>query len=146
MSKNARAQKFGDLAPSKFPGERLGLPEFGELSVARVGRRVVAISLDWAMAWLLAVKFLAVSPLLQGFVVLGVFALLQMLFIPTLGGSLGHRMCGLRVVPLVGGWVGVWRPAVRTLLLCLVVPLLVWDSDQRAFHDKIAGTVLVRSR
>jgi len=25
-----------------------------------------------------------------------------------------------------------------------VIPVLVWDSDQRGFHDKIAGTVLVR--
>ena len=34
---------------------------------------------------------------------------------------------------------GVRVPAFR-----LVIPLLVWDSDQRAFHDKIAGTVLIR--
>jgi hypothetical protein len=34
---------------------------------------------------------------------------------------------------------------VRTLLLCLVIPVLVWDSDQRGFHDKIAGTVLIRA-
>jgi hypothetical protein len=26
-----------------------------------------------------------------------------------------------------------------------VIPVLVWDSDQRGFHDKIAGTVLIRA-
>jgi hypothetical protein len=26
------------------------------------------------------------------------------------------------------------------------VPALVWDSDQRGFHDKVAGTVLLRVR
>jgi hypothetical protein len=26
----------------------------------------------------------------------------------------------------------------------LVLPALVWDSDQRGFHDKVAGTVLIR--
>lgn len=75
---------------------------------------------------------------------IAVFAVMQILFIPTLGGSVGHRLLGLRVVPLVGGWVGFWRPVVRTILLLLVIPVLVWDSDQRGFHDKIAGTVLIR--
>ena len=79
------------------------------------------------------------------FTTLGIFAVMQMLFIPTLGGSIGHRILGLRVVPIAGGWIGLWRPAVRTLLLALVIPVLVWDSDQRGFHDKIAGTVLIRA-
>jgi uncharacterized RDD family membrane protein YckC len=65
-------------------------------------------------------------------------------FIPTIGGSVGHRLTGMRVVPLTGGWVGLRRPIVRTLLLVLVLPALVWDSDQRGFHDKVAGTVLIR--
>jgi len=33
---------------------------------------------------------------------------------------------------------------VRSVLLGLAIPALVWDSDQRGFHDKIAGTVLIR--
>ena len=32
----------------------------------------------------------------------------------------------------------------RTALLVIIIPVLVWDSDQRGFHDKIAGTVLIR--
>ena len=73
-----------------------------------------------------------------------VFAVLQVVFIPTIGGSVGHRLLGLRVVALVGGWVGPWRPIVRSVLLTLVIPAIVWDSDQRGFHDKVAGTVLLR--
>ncbi|GAA1612062.1 RDD family protein [Leucobacter chromiireducens] len=135
-------QRFGDLEPSKWPGERLGLPESGPRSVGRIGRRIVAILIDWGLAALPA-YFLVGGPnaSLWNFLF---FALMQIIFIPTIGGSIGHRLVGLRVVPIAGGWVGVWRPFVRTLLLCLVIPLLVWDSDQRAFHDKIAGTVLVR--
>jgi hypothetical protein len=34
---------------------------------------------------------------------------------------------------------------VRSVLLMIVIPALVWDSDHRGFHDKIAGTVLVRA-
>ncbi len=70
---------------------------------------------------------------------------MQVVFIPTIGGSVGHRLTGMRLVPIAGGWVGLWRPVVRTVLLILVVPALVWDSDQRGFHDKVAGTVLIRA-
>ena len=44
-----------------------------------------------------------------------------------------------------GAWVGLWRPIVRTVLLVLVIPAVIWDADQRGLHDKAAGTVLVRS-
>ena len=67
-----------------------------------------------------------------------------MLFIPTLGGSPGHRLFGMRIVRVDGGWSGLWRPLVRTLLLALIIPAVIWDGDHRGLHDKIAGTVLVR--
>lgn len=135
-------QRFGDLAPSEWPGERLGLPEAGPGSVARLGRRVLAIIADWGLAALPAYALVGgAHPELWNILF---FAVLQIVFIPTIGGSIGHRLCGMRVVPIAGGWVGFWRPAVRTVLLVLVIPVLVWDSDQRGFHDKIAGTVLVR--
>ena len=135
-------QRFGDLEPSQWPGERLGLPETGQRSVARLGRRVLAILIDWGIAMLLSYAFAQGVP--HVFLTHGIFIALQIVFIPTLGGSIGHRILGMRVVPLTGGWVGLWRPLVRTLLLVLVIPVLVWDSDQRGFHDKIAGTVLIR--
>jgi len=144
MTQPQTAQRFGDLEPSKWPGERLGLPDQGPGSVARLGRRVLAILIDWASATLAAL-LVPVDDSYRSLVVLAIFAALQVIFIPTLGGSIGHRLLGLRVVPLIGGWVGLWRPVVRTLLLVLVIPLLVWDSDQRGFHDKIAGTVLIRA-
>lgn len=142
MAQSPKPQYFGDLPPSTFPGQRLGLTESGPGSVARVGRRLAAIVIDWALAAVPA--YLLVGGDVPQLWNLLFFAVLQMVFIPTLGGSIGHRLLGLRVVPLAGGWIGVWRPVVRTLLLVLVIPVLVWDSDQRGFHDKIAGTVLVR--
>jgi uncharacterized RDD family membrane protein YckC len=81
----------------------------------------------------------------NGWANLFVFAVLQILFLITTGASVGHRILGMRVVPLTGGYVGLWRPVVRTLLLILILPALIWDSDQRGFHDKISGTVLVRA-
>lgn len=132
---------FGQLAPSAWPGERLGLPRDGLRSVGRPGRRIAGLAIDWGIAVAVSILFFNYN----GWATTLAFAVLQAVFIPTLGGSIGHRLVGLRVVPLAGGWVGVWRPVVRTLLLVIVIPALVWDSDQRGFHDKVAGTVLIRS-
>lgn len=135
-------QRFGDLEPSQWPGERLGLPDTGQRSVARIGRRVAAILIDWGLAMIIAYALAQGTP--HVFLTHGIFIVMQIVFITTLGGSLGHRVLGMRVVPLTGGWIGLWKPVVRTLLLVLVIPVLVWDSDQRGFHDKIPGTVLIR--
>jgi len=132
-----------------YPGKKWGLPETGYRSVGRIGRRIAALMIDWAIAYVIALIWLGLSALTRPgagqFATLGIFGLLQIVAIAALGGSIGHRMLGLAVMPLRGGWVGLWRPVVRSLLLCIVVPALVWDSDQRGFHDKIAGTVLVRT-
>jgi uncharacterized RDD family membrane protein YckC len=109
----------------------------------------VALLLDWAIAYIIALLWLGLPQLTQPglgqFAILGIFVALQIASIPILGGSIGHRVLGLAVTPIRGGWVGVWRPVVRSLLLGIVIPALVWDADQRGFHDKIAGTVLVRT-
>ena len=142
---DAKPRTFGDLEPSRWPGERLGLPDSGPGSVGRVGRRIAAIAIDWASATLIALLFAPYSSVLHSWLTLAIFALMQVLFIPTIGGSVGHRLLGMRIVPISGGWVGFWRPVVRTLLLIIVIPAIVWDSDQRGFHDKLAGTVLIRA-
>lgn len=102
---------------------------------------MIALAIDWSLAY--AAAALAFHG--NEFAILLIFVGLQIVFIPTIGGSIGHRLAGLRVVPLTGGWVGPWRPVVRSVLLGIVLPALVWDSDQRGFHDKIAGTVLIRT-
>lgn len=113
--------------------------------MGRVGRRIAALLIDWAIAVALACLIWGYTLLnYDGFVVLAVFVLLQSVQLAVLGGSAGHLLLGLRLITLTGGRVGVWRPLVRSLLLGLAVPALVWDSDQRGFHDKIAGTVLIR--
>ena len=148
---SSNSKKFGDIGMSKFPGERLGLPETGTRSVGRIGRRVCAIVIDWVTAILVAMlvlgrDYFALSSDPNGqFGILGAFVILQLIAIPTIGGSIGHRLCGLHIVTILGVHPGLWRPIVRTLLLALVIPAIVWDSDQRGFHDKIAGTMLLRA-
>lgn len=131
----------GDIAPSRYPGERLGLPVSGQHSVARLGRRLGALAVDWIIAMLVSGMFFGGDAWAN----LLIFAVMQVIFLPTIGASLGHRVFGLRLIRVTGGWVGPWRPLVRTLLLVIVLPALVWDSDQRGFHDKVAGTVLIRA-
>jgi hypothetical protein len=129
----------------KWPGQRLGLPETGPRSIARLGRRVAAILIDWAIALLISWAFFrSEDESTNGFVTLGLFAAEQFLFLVLLGGSIGHLLLRMRVVPLRGGYLGVWRPFVRTVLLCLFIPAVIWDADQRGLHDKIAGSILVR--
>jgi uncharacterized RDD family membrane protein YckC len=138
---------------NSYPGERLGLPEKGPGSIARPGRRIGALLIDYLAATIIATAFLGYDQFalpseagLTLFTPMIVFAVLQILFIPTAGGSPGHRILGMRVVPYSGpGWVGLWRPIVRTLLLVIVMPAVVWDADQRGLHDKAAGLVLIRA-
>ena len=151
MASDRSRKEIPSPAPSSFPGERLGLPRTGTRSVARLGRRVVALVIDWQLASLLANVVtgswdagLNAKPEHQ-LLVYGVWVALMVIEVPLLGGTIGHRICSLVVTPLRGGWPGIWRPVVRALLLALLVPALVWDSDARGFHDKVAGTVLVRS-
>ncbi len=129
------------LSENAYPGERLGLPASGAGSLAKLGRRVGAIAIDWACAVLISVAFFSYDPLATTLI----FVIVQSVFIPTLGGSPGHRLLGMRVERVTGGWTGVWRPLVRSVLLALVIPAVIWDADHRGLHDKIAGTVLVRS-
>jgi uncharacterized RDD family membrane protein YckC len=79
------------------------------------------------------------------FLILAIFAAEQILLIGTLGYSFGHRLLGIRVRKLDGGAPGPVAAIVRTLLLCLVIPALVFDPDQRGLHDRAMGTVLVRN-
>lgn len=130
-----------DLPPGSYPGERLGLPAQGSGSIARIGRRVWAILIDWACAVVVSIAFFDYDPLAT----LLIFVIVQIAFVPTIGGSPGHRLLGMRVIRLGGGWAGVWRPVVRSILLALVIPAVIWDADHRGVHDKAAGTVLVRA-
>ena len=108
--------------------------------MARLGRRIAAIAIDWATAVILSVAFFSYDP----WATLIIFAVAQVVLLLTANGSIGHLLLGMRVVPVKAGYLGVWRPFARTILLCLVIPAVIWDRDQRGMHDRLIGTVLVR--
>ena len=123
-----------------WPGRRLGLPESGPRSIGRFGRRLAALAIDWTTAVVISIAFFNYDSLAT----LAVFAVAQVVLLLTANGSIGHLLLGMRVVPVAGGYLGWWRPITRTVLLCLVIPAVIWDRDQRGMHDRLSGTVLVR--
>jgi uncharacterized RDD family membrane protein YckC len=134
-----------DRGEQRWPGDHLGLPQAGPRSIARPGRRIGALAVDWALAYGLSLAFFSTGPWqTNGFVTLGLFAGIQLLFLLFLNGGLGHLIFGLRVVPIVPGRLAPWRALVRTVLVSLFVPAVIMDADQRGLHDRLAGTLLVR--
>ena len=121
---------------SDWPGKRLGLPEAGPRSVARPGRRFIALGLDWGTAILISVAFFSYD----AWATLAIFAVAQVVFLLTVNASVGHLVLGLRVVPLAGGYLGLWRPFVRTILLCLVIPPAIWGCAPRGMHGRLIRT------
>jgi len=70
---------------------------------------------------------------------------MNLLLVGTLGSTIGHRLLGIRVVRLDGAIAGPILALIRTSLLAVVIPAVIWDRDTRGFHDKIAGTVTIRT-
>ena len=123
--------------------------------VAGFGIRFVGVLIDWGIASVIARGLFGV-PLPfsqppasggQGFVVLAVFGVMHLLLVGTVGFTIGHRIMGLQVRSLGGsGRVLPLQALTRTLLLCAFIPAVVWDRDGRGLHDKVPGTVIVRTR
>ncbi len=125
-----------------YKGQRLGLPESGPGSVAGFTRRFVALTIDWLACLLIANLISSGQP--PAFLPLVIFFVEVSLLTALMGSSFGQRILGIRVISLAHGRLDPLRSALRTLLLCLVVPPLVFDRDQRGLHDKVAGSVAVR--
>jgi len=123
------------------------MPEHGPGSLARFGRRVVAVCVDWFICTVIAAGLMHYR-LGEGglgpFKPLAVFVVMNLLLVGTLGSTIGHRLLGIRVVRLGGATAGPLLGAIRTILLALVIPAVIWDRDTRGYHDKIAGTVTTR--
>ena len=128
------------LSNQEWPGKRLGRPESGPGSVARIGRRIGALVIDWGLAMLISMFFFKSDPTAN----LIIFAAIQMITVGVTGHSIGHRIFGMQVQGMDGKAIKPLTGIIRTLLILLVVPPLMSDSDQRGYHDRIGKTILVR--
>jgi uncharacterized RDD family membrane protein YckC len=136
-----------DSHDGTYPGERLGLPQSGPRSVGGFGRRVGAIFVDWFIALLIVGLFTGRRPLTPGhssWLTLLVFAIEYLILVTLLGRTVGMRLFGIGVMRVDGRRLPFSWVVVRTVLLLLVVPAVVFDRDQRGLHDKVAGCVVVR--
>ena len=147
----------------------LALPDAGPGSLAPVVRRLAALAVDWALCLGISATFWPVEPVVLTRLLSGdptatllVFLVSTSVLVGLLGHTVGHRLLGLRVVPVElsgrgsgpassGGTAalpvrppGLLRGLVRTVLLCLVVPAVVWNAEGRGMHDVAARTVVVR--
>jgi uncharacterized RDD family membrane protein YckC len=144
----------GPTEEFRYPGNRLGLPADGPGSVAGWGRRVLALFVDWLIAGLIA-SAITSKPLWAGgndlnTAQLVTFFAMSAVLTGLAGATIGHRLFGLRVIRTQPGGtgysaqVGLLGGAIRSLLICLVLPAVVYDRDRRGLHDRAAGTVVVR--
>ncbi|GGU90375.1 RDD family protein [Streptomyces litmocidini] len=128
-----------------YRGEQLGLPEEGPGSIARPGRRLGALAVDWALCILIAYGLITDGyNQATGNWALLILFVLAVLTVGTVGSTPGKRLFGLRVVSVNGGRLGLFRVAIRSLLVCLAIPALIWDRDGRGLHDRLSGAVQVR--
>jgi uncharacterized RDD family membrane protein YckC len=125
-----------------YAGEKFGLPEHGPGSVATIGRRLVALLIDWLVCVLIARA--AFRSQYWNYWALAIFAVQDYLLTALSGLTLGKRLAGIRVVRLDGKPVGFGWGLLRTFLLLLVVPPLVTDRDMRGLHDRAVNTVVIR--
>jgi uncharacterized RDD family membrane protein YckC len=61
------------------------------------------------------------------------------------GASFGQRILGMVVERTDGSRLPLGRVVLRTLLICLVIPALVLDSDGRGLHDRAVDSVVLRA-
>ena len=96
-----------------------------------VDRRLVAILIDWTLCQLMRVLVRRPSRAGQLEVAGGllIFAVENVLLLSTLRSTF-RRLLGLRLVSMSGGRATV-QVLSRTVLLCLAIPALIWDRDQR---------------
>jgi uncharacterized RDD family membrane protein YckC len=137
-----------DQAPNDYPGQRLGLPQTGPGSLARMGRRLGALFVDWLIAYglaALAMSFGLVSMATLSTAVLIIWFVLGAVSLRLFGFTPGQFALGLQVVPVDGRLhVGFGRALVRGVLIAIVIPALITDSDLRGLQDKVTNTAVVR--
>jgi uncharacterized RDD family membrane protein YckC len=130
-----------------YPGARLGLPEDGARSVATWIRRFGALAVDWGASMLVASAVFGDAVWGQGWeawMPMAVFLVEVTVLTALMGGSFGQLLLRVVVVRLDGKPVNLLQALGRTLLICLVVPPLVFNRDNRGLHDLAFGTIALR--
>jgi uncharacterized RDD family membrane protein YckC len=108
--------------------------------VAGFGARLGAFAVDALASDLIAHLF----GRLRWWTTMAVLFVEYVLLLPLGGQTLGMRVARIRVVSLAGGRPNAGWVVGRTVLMCLLIPVLITDRDLRGLHDRASGTVVVR--
>ena len=112
-------------------------------------RRILALFVDWFASTLVVIGLIGPGGWSEdpyaGFYVLGVFALENTVLTAFAGGSFGKLATRLRVVQVNGDPrpIDPIRALLRSLMICVVVPPLVFRPDGRGLHDMAVGSATV---
>ena len=115
-------------------------------------RRILALFVDWAASTLVVIAVMGLEgwsdSRVSGWWTLLVFVGESTLFTALLGGSFGKLATGLRVAKVDGSGrpLDLLRSLARALLICLVVPPVIYRPDGRGLHDLAVGTATVPVR
>lgn len=118
-----------------------------DLQSAGLGRRAVALGLDWLLAIGMSLVLLRQFPYgssESSLGILGLFAIEVVLLTWLTTASFGQRVMGLQVLSTDRGRLALWRVVVRTALICLVIPAIIVDGNGRGLQDRAAGSVVIR--
>lgn len=107
--------------------------------MASYPRRIGAVFIDWFVAS--GVGMIIVPG--NQWVVLATFLFIHFALLWLFGTTLGKRIFRIQVVQLGGATIKLYQAAIRAILLCLFIPVLIIDRDSRGLHDKLAGTVQI---
>ena len=113
------------------------------------GHRILALVIDWFASNLVVVAILGPSGWStsrgSGFYAMGVFVVESAFFMALLGGSFGQLATRLRVIRVDGSRrpLSLLRALARQVLVCLVIPPIVFRPDGRGLHDLACGSATV---
>lgn len=125
--------------PDHVRGSGLGLPPAGPGSVAGIGRRFLTYVVDWSVCLGASALLRDGSPAL----VWPLFTGMNVVMLTLFGATVGQLLLGVRVQPVARRWPMILRAVVRTVLLLLLIPTLIWNRDGQPLQDVAAGTAVV---
>lgn len=119
------------------------------MEIPSLGRRVIAVLIDWVIASLSAVAVAGVDyppkDITQNLIITAFYIAEVAILTGLLGQSIGKRLLGMRVENPAGRPIGIPRAVLRTALLTLVIPAIILTADKRGLHDLAAGSRVVRT-
>ncbi|WP_310963100.1 RDD family protein [Nocardioides terrisoli] len=115
------------------------------LELASWGRRIGAVLIDGVASALVALAILgpegysrsSFAPLIVFFIETGVGTAI-------VGGSFGQMLTRIRVLRTDGKPLSLLMALLRSLMVCLVIPPLVFRPDGRGLHDMATGSAAYR--